>query len=87
MVTLGGILSHATAHHHGCNDSLQRLSHPFWLQSWVVMGMDWHSSGNHYQRNLRVETPPGAAAERTWHSQSGAGVASIRGAARQRGNA
>jgi uncharacterized protein len=25
---------------------LQRLSHPFWFQSFgAVMGMDWHSSG------------------------------------------
>jgi hypothetical protein len=30
----------------GRDEFLQRLSHPFWFQSFgAVMGMDWHSSG------------------------------------------
>ena len=33
-------------HHYGRDAFLQRLSHPFWFQSFgAVMGMDWHSSG------------------------------------------
>jgi hypothetical protein len=33
-------------HHYGRDEFLQRLSHPFWFQSFgAVMGMDWHSSG------------------------------------------
>jgi hypothetical protein len=32
--------------HYGRDEFLQRLSHPFWFQSFgAVMGMDWHSSG------------------------------------------
>ena len=36
----------AIVHHYGRDEFLQRLSHPFWFQSFgAVMGMDWHSSG------------------------------------------
>src|SRR5204863_4573132 len=36
----------AVVHHYGRDEFLQRLSHPFWFQSFgAVMGMDWHSSG------------------------------------------
>jgi uncharacterized protein len=46
MAALGAIVCQASAHHHGRAEFLQRLSHPFWFQSfWAVMGMDWHSSG------------------------------------------
>src|SRR3978361_1876664 len=46
MATLGGIITQAIVHHYGRDAFLQRLSHPFWFQSFgAVMGMDWHSSG------------------------------------------
>src|SRR5258708_7127912 len=46
MASLGAIVCHAIVHHYGRDEFLQRLSHPFWFQSFgAVMGMDWHSSG------------------------------------------
>ena len=46
MATLGAVICQAIVHHYGRDDFLQRLSHPFWFQSFgAVMGMDWHSSG------------------------------------------
>src|SRR6267154_4638057 len=46
MASLGAIITQAVVHHYGRNEFLQRLSHPFWFQSFgAVMGMDWHSSG------------------------------------------
>jgi hypothetical protein len=46
MSTLGAILTEAIVHHYGRDAFLERLSHPFWFQSFgTVMGMDWHSSG------------------------------------------
>ena len=46
MATLGAIITEAIVHHYGRDEFLQRLSHPFWFQSFgAVMGMDWHSSG------------------------------------------
>jgi len=46
MAALGAIVTQAVVHHYGRDEFLQRLSHPFWFQSFgAVMGMDWHSSG------------------------------------------
>jgi uncharacterized protein len=46
MSSLGAIITQAVVHHYGRDEFLQRLSHPFWFQSFgAVMGMDWHSSG------------------------------------------
>jgi hypothetical protein len=46
MSKLGAIITQAVVHHYGRDEFLQRLSHPFWFQSFgAVMGMDWHSSG------------------------------------------
>jgi hypothetical protein len=46
MSSLGAIITQAMVHHYGRDEFLQRLSHPFWFQSFgAVMGMDWHSSG------------------------------------------
>src|ERR1700761_6519158 len=46
MASLGAIIAEAIVHHYGRDEFLQRLSHPFWFQSFgAVMGMDWHSSG------------------------------------------
>src|SRR3954451_18729922 len=46
MSSLGAIVTQAIVHHYGRDAFLQRLSHPFWFQSFgCVMGMDWHSSG------------------------------------------
>ena len=46
MASLGAIVTQAIVHHYGRDEFLQRLSHPFWFQSFgAVMGMDWHSSG------------------------------------------
>lgn len=46
MTSLGAIICQAIVHHYGRDEFLQRLSHPFWFQSFgAVMGMDWHSSG------------------------------------------
>src|SRR5450432_350561 len=46
MSSLGAVITQAIVHHYGRDDFLQRLSHPFWFQSFgAVMGMDWHSSG------------------------------------------
>jgi hypothetical protein len=45
MSSLGAVIAQAIVHHYGRDDFLQRLSHPFWFQSFgAVMGMDWHSS-------------------------------------------
>lgn len=46
MASLGAIITQAVIHHCGRDEFLERLSHPFWFQSFgAVMGMDWHSSG------------------------------------------
>jgi hypothetical protein len=46
MASLGAVITEAIVHHYGREAFLQRLSHPFWFQSFgAVMGMDWHSSG------------------------------------------
>jgi uncharacterized protein len=46
MSSLGAVITQAIIHHYGRDEFLQRLSHPFWFQSFgAVMGMDWHSSG------------------------------------------
>jgi hypothetical protein len=46
MASLGAIVCQAIVLHYGRDEFLQRLSHPFWFQSFgAVMGMDWHSSG------------------------------------------
>src|SRR3978361_1070821 len=46
MSSLGAVVCQAIVHHYGRDEFLQRLSHPFWFQSFgAVMGMDWHSSG------------------------------------------
>jgi hypothetical protein len=46
MASLGAIITQAIVHHYSRDEFLQRLSHPFWFQSFgAVMGMDWHSSG------------------------------------------
>jgi hypothetical protein len=46
MSSLGAIITQAIVQRYGRDEFLQRLSHPFWFQSFgVVMGMDWHSSG------------------------------------------
>jgi hypothetical protein len=46
MTRLGTVITQAIVHHHGREEFLRRLAHPFWFQSFgAVMGMDWHSSG------------------------------------------
>src|ERR1700721_451950 len=46
MSSLGAVITQAIVHHYGRDEFLQRLSHPFWFQSFgAVMGRDWHSSG------------------------------------------
>jgi hypothetical protein len=46
MATLGAVITEAIVHHYGRDAFLERLSHPFWFQSFgAVMGVDWHSSG------------------------------------------
>src|SRR6202142_4135303 len=46
MSSLGAVITQAIVHHYGRDAFLERLSHPFWFQSFgAVMGMDWHSSG------------------------------------------
>ena len=46
MASLGAVITQAIVHHYGRDEFLDRLSHPFWFQSFgAVMGMDWHSSG------------------------------------------
>src|SRR3979411_2139000 len=46
MSSLGAVITQAIVPHYGRDEFLQRLSHPFWFQSFgAVMGMDWHSSG------------------------------------------
>jgi uncharacterized protein len=46
MSSLCAVITQAIVHHYGRDEFLQRLSHPFWFQSFgAVMGMDWHSSG------------------------------------------
>src|ERR1700758_3072274 len=46
MSSLGAVITQAIVHHYGRDEFLQRLSHPFWFQSFgAVMGIDWHSSG------------------------------------------
>ena len=61
MSSLGAIITQAIVHHYGRDEFLRRLSHPFWFQSFgAVMGMDWHSSGHHHQRDRRAEARPEA---------------------------
>src|ERR1700684_2322847 len=46
MSSLGAVITQAIDPHYACDDFLQRLSQPFWFQSFgAVMCMDWHSSG------------------------------------------
>lgn len=46
MARLGRVITEAIVLHYGRAAFLERLSHPFWFQSFgAVMGMDWHSSG------------------------------------------
>src|SRR5207247_8112633 len=46
MSALGAVITQAIVQTYGRDEFLQRLSHPFWFQSFgAVMGMDWHSSG------------------------------------------
>ncbi|MDL2224519.1 DUF763 domain-containing protein [Bacteroidales bacterium OttesenSCG-928-M06] len=46
MELLGGAIVEAIVMEYGQNSFLQRLSDPFWFQSFgCVLGMDWHSSG------------------------------------------
>jgi len=46
MASLGAVITQAIVHYYGRDEFLERLSHPFWFQSFgAVMGMDWHSSG------------------------------------------
>jgi hypothetical protein len=46
MASLGAVITQAIVHHYGRDEFLERLSQPFWFQSFgAVMGMDWHSSG------------------------------------------
>lgn len=46
MAALGRVVVEALVLHHGRDEVLRRLAHPFWFQSLgAVMGMDWHSSG------------------------------------------
>lgn len=46
MTRLGTVMAEAIVHHHGRDELLRRLAHPFWFQSFgAVLGMDWHSSG------------------------------------------
>src|ERR1700749_4378774 len=46
MSSLGAVITQAIVHHYGRDEFLQRLSPPFWFQSFgAVMGMAWHSSG------------------------------------------
>src|SRR4029077_9247688 len=46
MSRLRAVISQAIVLHHGRDELLRRLAHPFWFQSFgAVMGMDWHSSG------------------------------------------
>jgi uncharacterized protein len=46
MTRLGALMTEAIVLEYGRDAFLQRLSHPFWFQSFgAVIGMDWHSSG------------------------------------------
>src|SRR5438876_7321089 len=46
MSALGAVITQAIVQTYGRDEFLQRLSNPFWFQSFgAVMGMDWHSSG------------------------------------------
>jgi hypothetical protein len=46
MATLGALITETIVQQYGRDEYLQRLSNPFWFQSFgAVMGMDWHSSG------------------------------------------
>src|SRR6201993_1162467 len=46
MSSMGAVITQAIVQHYGRDEFLQRLSYPFWFQSFgAVMGMDWHSSG------------------------------------------
>ena len=60
MSALGAIVTQAIVHHYGRDEFLQRLSHPFWFQSFgAVMGMDIFR--HYHQRYWRVETRPRAS--------------------------
>ena len=46
MSKLGAVIAEAIVHHHGRDEFLRRLAHPFCVQSFgAVMGRDWHSPG------------------------------------------
>src|SRR3954468_23978268 len=46
MSSLGAVITQAAVHHYGRDEFLQRLSHPFWFQSFgAVTCTDWHSAG------------------------------------------
>jgi uncharacterized protein len=46
MASLGAVIAQGIVYRYGRDEFLERLSHPFWFQSFgAVMGMDWHSSG------------------------------------------
>jgi hypothetical protein len=45
MTRLGAVVTQAIVYEYGRDELLRRLAHPFWFQSFAVMGMDWHSSG------------------------------------------
>jgi hypothetical protein len=40
MASLGAIVCQAIVHHYGRDEFLQRLSHPFWFQSFGAV-MEW----------------------------------------------
>ena len=85
MSSLGAIITQAIVHHYGRDEFLQRLSHPFWFQSFgAVMGMDWHSSGITTSVIGALKRGLAAAREANSASMSAAGVASTR--ARRRMN-
>jgi Protein of unknown function (DUF763) len=59
MSALGAIVTQAIVHHYGRDEFLQRLSHPFWFQSFgaVILALFRH----YHQRYWRVETRPRAS--------------------------
>jgi uncharacterized protein len=64
MTRLGAVMSEAIVHQYGRDELLRRLAHPFWFQSFgAVMGMEWHSSGHHNERDRCLEAGLGAALE------------------------
>jgi hypothetical protein len=70
MSSLGAVVAQAIVHHYGRDEFLQRLSHPFWFQSFgAVMGMDWHSSGITTSVIGALKRGLGSLSERTRHSR------------------